>query len=66
MMRSVVLFTHVIGMVLLFIGVAFEWVGLESLRRATTSEHALSWATLQDKLPRVYGSHSPRSWSPVS
>jgi len=65
-MRSVVLFTHVIGMVLLFIGVAFEWVGLESLRRATTSEHALSWATLQDKLPRVYASHSPRSWSPVS
>ena len=42
MMRSVVLFTHVIGMVLLFIGVAFEWVSLESLRRATTSEHALS------------------------
>ena len=66
MMRSVVLFTHVIGMVLLFIGVAFEWVSLESLRRATTSEHALSWATLQDKLPRVYASHSPRSWSPVS
>ena len=55
MIRSVALFTHVIGMLVLFIGIAVEWLGLESLRRATTAEHASSWARLQEMLPRVYG-----------
>ena len=53
--RSVVLFTHVVGMLVLFIGIAFEWLSLESLRRSTTSEHASSWARLYGVLPRVYG-----------
>jgi hypothetical protein len=55
MIRSLVLFTHVVGMLVLFIGLAVEWLGLESLRRATTSEHAASWVRLQDTLRRVYG-----------
>jgi hypothetical protein len=55
MIRSVALFTHVVGMLVLFIGIAFEWLGLESLRRATTPEHASSWVRLQKMLPRVYG-----------
>lgn len=55
MIRSVALFTHVIGMLVLFIGIAVEWLGLESLRRATTLEHASSWVRLRDRLPRVYG-----------
>jgi uncharacterized membrane protein len=55
MIRWVVLFTHVIGMLVRFIGLAFEWPSLESLRRATTSEHASSWVRLQEMLPHVYG-----------
>ena len=55
MIRSVVLFTHVVGMLLLFVGFAFEWLSLKALRRATTLEHAASWVRLQDMLPRVYG-----------
>ena len=53
--RSVVLFFHVIGVLVLFIGIAFEWLSLESLRRSTTSEHASSWVRLHGVLPRVYG-----------
>jgi uncharacterized membrane protein len=53
--RSVVLFTHVVGMLVLFISIAFEWLSLESLRRSTTSEHASSWVRLYGILPRVYG-----------
>ena len=55
MVRSVVLFTHVIGMLVLFISIAFEWLTLESLRRATTSEQASSLVRLREMLPRVYG-----------
>jgi len=40
MIRSVALFTHVVGMLVLFIGIAFEYLGLERP---------------QKKLPRVYG-----------
>ena len=53
--RSVVLFTHVVGMLLLFIGIAFEWLSLRALRRATTLESASSWVRVQEMLPRVYG-----------
>ncbi|HEV8577485.1 MAG TPA: hypothetical protein VGX68_00265 [Thermoanaerobaculia bacterium] len=55
MMRSVVLFIHVTGMLLLFIGFAVEWLSLESLRRAKTLEHASSWLRLQRVLPHVNG-----------
>ena len=53
--HSVVLFTHVVGVLALFIGMAFEWLSLTSLRRATTSEQASSWVRLHGVLPRVYG-----------
>jgi hypothetical protein len=55
MTRSVVLFAHVIGMLVLFNGLAIEWLSLESFRRATTPEHAASWIRAQDMLKRVYG-----------
>jgi membrane protein required for beta-lactamase induction len=55
MIRSVVLFIHVIGVLVLFIGIAFEWLSLESLRRPATSEHASTWVRLHGVLPRVYG-----------
>ena len=32
--RSVVLFTHVVGMLVLFIGIAFEWLSTELGRSA--------------------------------
>ena len=53
--RSIVLFAHVVGVLVLFIGIALEWLSLESLRRSTTWEHASSWARLYSALPRVYG-----------
>jgi uncharacterized membrane protein len=53
--RSIVLFTHVVGVLVLFIGIALEWLSLESLRRSTTWEHTSSWARLYGALPRVYG-----------
>jgi uncharacterized membrane protein len=53
--RSLVLFMHVVGVLVLFIGIAFEWLSLESLRRSTTSEHASSWVRLYGVLPRLYG-----------
>ena len=55
MIRSVVLFTHVVGVLVLFIGIAIEWLSLESLRGSTTTEHASSWAKLYGVLHRVYG-----------
>jgi uncharacterized membrane protein len=53
--RSLVLFIHVVGVLVLFIGIAFEWLSLESLRRSTTSEHASSWVRLYGVVPRMYG-----------
>jgi hypothetical protein len=54
MIRSVVLFVHVVGMLVLFVGMAFEWLSLASLRRSTTPEHATPWVRLQEMLPRAY------------
>jgi uncharacterized membrane protein SirB2 len=54
-MRSIVLFVHVVGMVVLFIGLAVEWLSLESLRRSTDAAQASSWVRLHSALPRVYG-----------
>ena len=58
MIRSVVLFTHVVGVLVLFIGIAIEWLSLESLRGSTTTEHASSWAKLYGYCTGCTASHS--------
>jgi uncharacterized protein (TIGR00369 family) len=52
---SVVLLTHVIGVLVVFIGMAVEWLSLESLRRATASEQTSPWVRLHWSAPRVDG-----------
>lgn len=53
--RSVALFIHIVGVLVLFVGIAFEYVSLASLRRSTISEPEASWVRLYGMLPRVYG-----------
>ena len=55
MVRSVVLFVHIVGMVVLFSGLGLEWLTLNSLRRSTTHEQAVPWLSVGAALPRVIG-----------
>ena len=52
MVRSMVLFMHIVGMLLLFVGLALEWLSLESLRRSTTPIQESPWVTVLRTLPR--------------
>jgi hypothetical protein len=54
MVRSIVLFAHVTGMLLLFIGLSVEWLSLESLRRPATPVQASPWPGVFARLPRLY------------
>lgn len=53
MIRSLILFAHIIGMLTLFVGLGLEFVSLESLRRSSTRDE--SWIRMFRALPRVYG-----------
>jgi hypothetical protein len=55
MIRSLVLFTHIVGVITLFVGLVLEWLGLDAMRRSTTRAEALPWIRLNVRLPRVYG-----------
>jgi hypothetical protein len=57
--RSLVLFAHVAAVLALFIGLAFEWLSLASLRQANTAEQARPWIKLHGVVPRLYGLASP-------
>lgn len=46
--RSTLLFAHVVGVLLLFIAIALEWVSL-------TSAATDAWTSVRARLPRVYG-----------
>jgi uncharacterized membrane protein len=52
MVRSMVLFVHILAMVLLFVGLALEWLSLESLRRSTTPIQESPWLAVLRTLPR--------------
>lgn len=52
MVRSVVLFVHVVGMLTLFVGLALEGLSLASLRRANTPAQGLPWVRVLRGLPR--------------
>jgi uncharacterized membrane protein len=50
--RSVVLFVHIAGMLVLFVGLALEWLSLDSLRRSTTPIQGSPWVSVLRALPR--------------
>jgi len=55
MIRSLVLFTHVVGVLALFVGLGLEWIGLNGIRRSATPAEALTWLRLVVTVPRVSG-----------
>jgi hypothetical protein len=54
MIRSLVLFTHVVGVLALFVGLGLEWIGLDGIRRSTTRAEALPWLRLIAIVPRLF------------
>ena len=55
MIRSLVLFTHVVGVLALFVGLGLEWLGLDGIQRSTTRAEALPWLRLIAIVPRLFG-----------
>jgi hypothetical protein len=55
MVRSLVLFVHIVGMLVLFGGMGVEWLLLATLGRATTQEQASLWLRACAALPPVIG-----------
>jgi hypothetical protein len=55
MIWSLMLFTHVVGVLALFVGLGLEWASLDGLQRSITREQALTWLRLVVMVPRVSG-----------
>ena len=55
MIRSLVLFTHVVGVLALFVGLGLERIGLDGIQRSTTRAEALPWLQLIAIVPRLFG-----------
>jgi len=55
MVRSLALFVHIFGMLVLFGGLGLEWLSFRNLRRSTTHEQAHPWVSVFAELPRVIG-----------
>jgi len=55
MIWSLVLFTHVVGVLALFVGLGLESIGLDGIRRSTTRAEALPWLRLIVIVPRLFG-----------
>ena len=51
LIRSVALFAHIVGMLALFIGLALEWLSLESLQRSTDPVRDSPWVKVLRALP---------------
>ena len=55
MIRSLVLFVHVVGVLAMFVGLGLEWLGLDALRRSTARVEALRWLRVSTVVPRFTG-----------
>ena len=55
MIRTLVLFGHVVGVLALFVGLGVEWLSLEALRRATVRAEAQRWVGISAGVPRITG-----------
>jgi hypothetical protein len=53
MIRSLVLFTHVVAVMGLFVGLVLEWFVLDGMRRAATREEGITWIRLIVAAQRV-------------
>jgi uncharacterized membrane protein len=53
--RSLALFVHIVGMLVLFGGMGVEWLILGALRRSTTQQQASLWLRVCAALPPVIG-----------
>jgi len=53
MIRSVMLFVHLVGVLGLFVALALEWVSLDAVRGATTRDEGVRWARVNAALPRI-------------
>jgi hypothetical protein len=53
-MRTFVLFTHIVGAMLLFASFGTEWIGLRGLRRSEAGEAASPWLALFSSALRLY------------
>jgi hypothetical protein len=53
MARSVALFAHIVGMLGLFVGLAFEWLSLESISRSAPAAQVAPWVRVLRALPRL-------------
>jgi uncharacterized membrane protein len=53
MARSAALFVHIVGIVALFVGLALEWLSLDSLRNSTTPAQGAPWVGVLRGLPRL-------------
>jgi hypothetical protein len=53
-MRPLILFMHIVGVLILFAGLALESVGLRQLRRSATVSQAAPWLVLFSLLLRLY------------
>jgi hypothetical protein len=50
--RSVALFAHIVGMMGLFVGLSFEWLSIEFLRRPMTPAQRSPWVSVLTALPQ--------------
>ena len=53
MIQSFVLFSHIVGVLALFVGLGLEWISLDGVRRSATPAEALPWARLNAVVPRL-------------
>jgi hypothetical protein len=55
MIRSLVLFTHVVGVLALFAALVVEWLGINGLRRSMTHAEGMAWVRLNASLRQPFG-----------
>ena len=55
MIRSLMLFAHVVGMLTLFAGLGLERFSLDGVQRSMTRADALPWLRMLAIVPRVFG-----------
>jgi uncharacterized membrane protein len=54
MMRSLMLFVHLVGMLTLSAGLGLEWFSLDGVRRSMTHAEASPWLRLMEIVPRLF------------
>ena len=55
MIRSLVVFAHVVGVLGLFVGLGLEWLSLDGVRRSAARAEALRWVGVSIVVPRLSG-----------